>query len=73
MFHYLHAFKRAAMIQCNRHRLYKICLERCAGRILSRDRIPMSFAGLTLTQALREDVPMFIEFEGDKKMQSEMS
>ena len=27
----------------------------------------MSFTGLTRTQALREDVPMFIRFEGDKK------
>ena len=27
----------------------------------------MSFTGLTLTQALQGDVPMFIEFEGDKK------
>ena len=27
----------------------------------------MPFTSLTRTQALRENVPMFIEFEGDKK------
>ena len=38
MFHYLHAFKGAA-IQCSRHRLYRTCLERHGGRILQRNRM----------------------------------
>ena len=66
MFHYMHAFKGPAM-KCSRHQLYRTRLERRAGRILSRHRTPMSFAGLTRTQVLREDIPMFIEFKGDKK------
>ena len=38
MFHYLHAFKGAA-IQCSRHRLYRTCLERHGGRILQTNRM----------------------------------
>ena len=57
MFHYMHAFKGAA-IQCSRHPLYRTCLERRARRIILRNGTPMSFAGVTRTEALREDAPV---------------